>query len=394
MAISYSGIVGYGKLSLPSVESWGTNNNILKDPPRSVTTRRRDKVGLNSTITQEVEMSRDRVAEVIKAYPRGVNPMVGVSYNGAGNGGIGSGQALLGSGQQAKLPYRVAMAGAFRPPVLAPVDLLPLSRMPRLVTKVNCSVNNPDFQKKLSCGAEKRTYKQRMMQTSCAPRIVYNIKKPSEVIDRRHENTRKNVASRNVMTKKALPAKGSRENNGELTLHRKIIPANMLNVNKAQKKFQSGMKAGVNVSRHVAPVLSGNFEAPVRGTRNDRLGGTQQISRAIANPLRTSAVAHTSGPRKEQTSNLEALNYDRFKSSARKVSAETRKCGPNKNAAVSEGAPTACRGSVFKTSIEPVNVIERTRPGAAAELPQFKRAFGRGGVLAPEGGNYNQKRSQ
>lgn len=71
MALSYSGIVGRGKFTLPSVESWSTNNNILKDPPRSIVAPRRDKVGANSMITQEVEMSRDRIAEAILAYPRG-----------------------------------------------------------------------------------------------------------------------------------------------------------------------------------------------------------------------------------------------------------------------------------------------------------------------------------
>ena len=33
MSFSYSGVVGYGKTTLPSVESWGENMNILRDPP-------------------------------------------------------------------------------------------------------------------------------------------------------------------------------------------------------------------------------------------------------------------------------------------------------------------------------------------------------------------------
>ena len=40
--LSYSGIINYGKATLPSVDSWGTNMNILKDPPKSITTRKID----------------------------------------------------------------------------------------------------------------------------------------------------------------------------------------------------------------------------------------------------------------------------------------------------------------------------------------------------------------
>ena len=48
MSFSYSGIVSYGKSTLPSVDSWGQNNNILRDPPKSIHTRRIDKVGQTS----------------------------------------------------------------------------------------------------------------------------------------------------------------------------------------------------------------------------------------------------------------------------------------------------------------------------------------------------------
>ena len=60
MALSYSGIVNYGKVTLPSVESWGTNMNILKDPPKSVHTRKIDKVGETSAITTSIDESGDR----------------------------------------------------------------------------------------------------------------------------------------------------------------------------------------------------------------------------------------------------------------------------------------------------------------------------------------------
>ena len=80
MALSYSGIVNYGKVTLPSVESWGTNMNILKDPPKSVHTRKIDKVGETSAITTSIDESGDRFCEAINYYARGQNPMVSVSY--------------------------------------------------------------------------------------------------------------------------------------------------------------------------------------------------------------------------------------------------------------------------------------------------------------------------
>jgi hypothetical protein len=169
MAFSYSGMRNYGKASLPSVEDWGTNKNILRDPPKSITTRRRDKVSDTSFLTQEIQDSGDRMAGAIMAYPRGVNPMVGVSYgNARGN-------------QQAKLPYRIADHGAFRPPVLAPVDLLPLSRMPRNTTTIYETVYNPDYTKKLSCEPEKRAVKVDPLKTNAVSSFYMKVAKPVPV---------------------------------------------------------------------------------------------------------------------------------------------------------------------------------------------------------------------
>ena len=43
MSLSYTGLTNYGKTALPSVESWGTNMNILRDPPKSIMTRKQNK---------------------------------------------------------------------------------------------------------------------------------------------------------------------------------------------------------------------------------------------------------------------------------------------------------------------------------------------------------------
>ena len=55
MSLSYSAITNHGKITLPSIESWSTNMSILKDPPKSITTRRINKVGQTSDITSMID---------------------------------------------------------------------------------------------------------------------------------------------------------------------------------------------------------------------------------------------------------------------------------------------------------------------------------------------------
>jgi hypothetical protein len=83
MSISYSGIVNYGKVTLPSVDTWSTNMNIMRDPPKSITTRKIDKVGETMAISEAIDASGDRTSEAITRYAKGVNPMVSVQYNGS-----------------------------------------------------------------------------------------------------------------------------------------------------------------------------------------------------------------------------------------------------------------------------------------------------------------------
>ncbi len=147
--LSYSGLTSYGKATLPSVSSWGTNNNILRDPPKSIHTRKIDRVGQTSDITRMIDASGDRACEAILQYPRGVNPMVGVSYgNFAGNAGTSGTPTSRSNQPQAKLPYRI---GVFRPPILRQENLLPLSRLPRNVTSFGTNPAEVDFSKKMMC---------------------------------------------------------------------------------------------------------------------------------------------------------------------------------------------------------------------------------------------------
>lgn len=177
MSISYSGVVGYGKVTLPSVDSWGSNMNILKDPPKSVQTRKIDKVGDTSAITHELGDSGDRFCESINYYSRGVNPMVSVSYdnNGFNAGNLGSITNVKG---QSFLPYRVMRDGSFRPPIRGQEDLLPLSRMPRIWMTVDSQPYLPEFTRRIkNCGTceSTREVKNFILQKNCQANKIFQL---------------------------------------------------------------------------------------------------------------------------------------------------------------------------------------------------------------------------
>ena len=196
MSISYSGLTNYGKASLGSVDSWGTNMNILKDPPKGIYTRRIDKVGETSEITAMVDDSENRACESINVYARGVNPMVSVSYGNEGNNGGqrsgiangGEGGMQIGGQAQAYLPYRVVNEGAFYAPILTQTNLQPLSRQPRIWTTAFTQPGFVDFSKKMkTCGNAENTkeVKTTTLKASVRPTAVYKIdtgiKEPFEV---------------------------------------------------------------------------------------------------------------------------------------------------------------------------------------------------------------------
>ena len=173
--LSYSSLTNSGKVTLPSVDSWGTNMNIIRDPPKSIMTRRRDKVGENNDMLQMIDNS-DRSNEAIMRFSRGVNPSVSVSYS--NNGG-----SLQNFGnQQARLPYSINKDGDFRPPVQAPQDLLPLSRMPRNITSAVSNPNMPHFGKELpnSRNVIKSTssVKPQIISSQVRPTKRYYMQKP------------------------------------------------------------------------------------------------------------------------------------------------------------------------------------------------------------------------
>jgi hypothetical protein len=252
-----------------------------------------------------------------------VNPSVGVSYNGATNAGIGV--SSFNRGQQAKLPYRVMMDGAFRPPVLAPVDLLPLSRMPRLVTKVNCAVNMPNYQKKLACEANKNTYRPKLLNKSCVASATQNIQKPSVVIDRRHTNVRKNAQPINVISNK-----NDKRNN------------------------KQDVRGFVDV--RTRPHLSGYIETNQYKGRHDTATGMQNVHKHIGTTLKGDVFVPTGGPKKTTTA---------------------------------PASLQGCRDTILRPQILPANVIGRI---VDTTYPEYKRAFGMGGIRVPENGVYNTAR--
>lgn len=183
--LSYSAITNHGKITLPSVETWGTNNNILRDVPKGIYTRRKDKVGETSFITDYIDDSTDRACEAIRLYPLGVNQFTSVSYSNNGNNGgqRSSGLTSLNTTTQAKLPYQILNGGAFRPPVLLQEDLLPLSRLPRNWTNAFSQPGFADFSRKMrTCGTAEETkeVKNQTLQGYVRPTAVYKIETPLE----------------------------------------------------------------------------------------------------------------------------------------------------------------------------------------------------------------------
>jgi hypothetical protein len=178
--LTYSGLTNFGKATLPSVDSWGTNMNILRDPHRSITTRKIDKVGQTSDITQMIDESGDRACGTIMQYSRGINPMVSVSYQNAGRSSAGI-TSNFGNGQQAYPPYVVMPQGSFRPPVLRQEDLFPLSRLPRTWTYAFTNPEMPDYTKKVLCQGSAFDYRavhNNILKGSIRPTAVYKLEQP------------------------------------------------------------------------------------------------------------------------------------------------------------------------------------------------------------------------
>jgi len=189
MAIQYPKLE---HVTLPSVEGFNGTINILRDPPKSIFTKRNDKVGQTMGIISDIDDSGDRMNEAIKVYARGVNPMVSVSYdNNSNNAGSFTRAGSYGQGnnisqghhqgtRQAFLPYRIADKGAFRPPIRSPFDLLPLSRQPRVWFEALTKPGFVDYSKQKFLPSQFRMIKDMILKTkdTIKPNSSVKIERP------------------------------------------------------------------------------------------------------------------------------------------------------------------------------------------------------------------------
>jgi hypothetical protein len=226
--ISYSGLTSYGKSTLPSVEGAFGSKVIIKDPHKSIHTRKKDKIGSNSDILQEQANSTRIASEYINMYPRGVNQMVSVMY---GNGGQQNG-VITTNQLQPKLPYNLGTGGfAFRPPIQTPFDLLPLSRLPRKSTFASSNPEMRDFSKKMYDYENKELKEiiKNMIITPVTPTCVYKIETPiSEPFEIKY--TIKNPVKTSAENKPI----GTNEKLPEISLSEKYIDRNIKVINTGQ----------------------------------------------------------------------------------------------------------------------------------------------------------------
>lgn len=202
-----SALRSHPKVTLPSVDNgWYKNDTIIKDPPKSITTRRIDKVGSTQMVTDMIEDNGSRICGNIMKFPRGVNPAseYTLPINDAlisKTNRVGSTSTIrdnsnnpltfrtdagykfrsqYGRGSGGYFARRIMMyGGAFRPPIYTQEQLLPLSRQPRRRTScvthpemINYSAspleNNLDLQKNV---------KQVVLQAPVDPTLKYVIEK-------------------------------------------------------------------------------------------------------------------------------------------------------------------------------------------------------------------------
>jgi len=172
MAIQYPKLE---HVTLPSVDGFNGSLNILRDPPKSIFTKRIDKVGQNNDLNNLIDGSSDRMNEGILVYARGVNPMVSVSYN---NNSNNAGSYTNAGARQAYLPYRIADKGAFRPPIRSLRDLMPLSRQPRAWFEALSNPGFIDYAKKKHIPTKFRVIKDALKLEEIKPNYSIKIEKP------------------------------------------------------------------------------------------------------------------------------------------------------------------------------------------------------------------------
>jgi hypothetical protein len=297
--ISYSALTSYGKATLPSVESWNGNFDIVRDPPSAIHTRRIVKVGDNNDLLNWNDDSGSRINEMINVYARGNNPMVSVQYSNHGNTGSGlmgveggtSGSTmnnLFSAGGGGKLPYRIMDKGAFRPPILRQEDLLPLSRMPRKCTSVASKRCRVDQTKKISPDVVeyfKQIHKD-PIKVSAQSQRSFKKEGPQQQPNNIGLMVNNNMVTSNITSNtKKLKDTGNERNIPQL--QNTLLVSNVDHVNEKRISQQKYIHEALNLSKNVP-----NYEASsasnlnIRPNRNFYELGGQTVKLTANRPFR------------------------------------------------------------------------------------------------------------
>lgn len=245
-------------VTLPSVEGAFGSMNIQKDPHKSIVVPYKPKYSETNMWLDLVDESGDRICEQINHYSRGINPMMSVNYTNAGNsGGIrGSNiQTSAFANLNAYSPYPVGKYGAFRPPIKAPRDLLPLSRLPRTNFSTQAQIGSNAITRSdmssLYCATDKqfKEINQDMLTAYAEQRPWYNIEKPVEVDVRHNVHEQLNAS---LETNKHIPLDNTKLNNA--------IPNNGLSkVNREYSTVSARAFKNINVTP-----LANQTNTPIR----------------------------------------------------------------------------------------------------------------------------------
>ena len=235
--ISYDCLSTSRKVTLPSVESWGTNMNIIKDPTKGVYTRRIDKVGDTQDILLAQEDSGDRIAEYINVYARGVNPMVSVSYDNYGkNGGTFAKQNV-------KLPYKPEV---FYPPVFTQENITPLSRLPRNWTYALTNPEMPGIIQEMKCPSGKSAIQTMNPQFATITNPQYQKELPHDANEYAQPQVHDSIMHCDVNAPHSQSTQGSHmdvmESNNAKVNQNKLIYEAFTNKKSNVKKYNTGLK--------------------------------------------------------------------------------------------------------------------------------------------------------
>ncbi len=308
--------------TLPSVVGFNSTMNILRDPPKSIVSTYKVKVGEDNRLLDWIDGSGSRTCEGITHYARGSNPMVSVDYSNNGNNGgqmirmegaIGTSQrAIGGGGRQAYLPYRVAKDGAFRPPILTPQDLLPLSRLPRLPSKYDINIGSSQTVMDLGmgdlyCNKDLRQVRSDIIKTFIEPKQIFNIELPQErpnetkyVINNKMAHARNvgtnNGKEMNILTANKIPERGIQDNRTYQQIFSK----------QSSQQMTTPLKQD-NVGVHIKEGLSGSYYTNLTIPQNNSSYNPQERTLVRNTPM---ASASTNvGQRIDINSNLVNRNY-------------------------------------------------------------------------------------